>query len=309
MRLSAVLPLALVVLLGALAPEATAAPEEATEKVLGMQVEAPDLSAKDRSDLLQVVQAKVHEYPSLDLVKPPESEVTDLMIELECIELDAGCLARLGEKYGATRVFFADIQEGDAAWELRVRVVDTEQQQVIHESSTTVPAQADLAGRLEKEVESAFGPPPPPKPKDGTLVVAADVAGARIFVNGEYAGTGRIEMAKAPGTYSVRVTRDGYGEDIFDVEVTAGETAERSVTLEALPTGAAPAAPPEDETEKPLYKQWWLWTAVGVVITATAVGVGLAASGDDDAGGPRGGVTLSVDPGEAWKDTTLGRAP
>jgi hypothetical protein len=49
----------------------------------------------------------------------------------------------------------------------------------------------------------------------------------------------------------------------------------------ALPPLAAlhPAPPPLVLTpHPPLYKQWWLWTIVGIVATGTALGVGLGVS-------------------------------
>lgn len=52
-------------------------------------------------------------------------------------------------------------------------------------------------------------------------------------------------------------------------------------------------APKKDEST-PLYKKWWLWTAVGgVVVVAVAVGVGVAASTPNNAPTPVGAYTLS----------------
>ena len=69
-----------------------------TYRVLGMRVEGVDLSAKDRDDLFQVVQTKLRLYPTLTLLKPPEEELTAIMLDLECFEIDVECLTKLGKE-------------------------------------------------------------------------------------------------------------------------------------------------------------------------------------------------------------------
>lgn len=51
----------------------------------------------------------------------------------------------------------------------------------------------------------------------------------------------------------------------------------------------APSAPP---AKKPVYKRWWLWTAVGVVVAGAAVGIGVAASAPHDAPAPGGAIPI-----------------
>jgi hypothetical protein len=45
--------------------------------------------------------------------------------------------------------------------------------------------------------------------------------------------------------------------------------------LLAGPLRAEPSPAPVAKAEKPLYKQWWLWTAAAVVLVA-GVGIGLS---------------------------------
>ena len=44
--------------------------------------------------------------------------------------------------------------------------------------------------------------------------------------------------------------------------------------------------------KKPIYKRWWLWTAVGVVVVGVAVGVGVAVSTPNNAAAPAGAYTV-----------------
>jgi tetratricopeptide (TPR) repeat protein len=63
------------------------------------------------------------------------------------------------------------------------------------------------------------------------------------------------------------------------------------------PTPAAPAlaaTPPSSAERPPLYRKWWLWTAVGAVaVVGVAVGVAVAYSVPKDAPAPAGAFTVS----------------
>jgi hypothetical protein len=305
MRYQALFAMALLALAATSEPAAAQAPE----RVLGMRVEGPKLSQKDKDDLFRVVQSKLREYPDLILVKPPEAELTDEMMELECIDIDVDCITKLGKKYGASRVFYAEVLPAGDAFSLKVRIVDTNRGVALRQGEAPVAAQAELAGALEREIIAVFGPPPPPKPVLGKLAVTAEV-GAKIFVDGAYAGIGEVRLDKPPGSYAIRVARDGFEEELFQLEVKAGETAERAVTLKALPPVVEAELPREVPPDKPaeakkkFYKTWWFWTVVGVVaVGATAGAVAAANSGGDDV--PTGKVVLSVDGANAWRDAAI----
>jgi len=51
---------------------------------------------------------------------------------------------------------------------------------------------------------------------------------------------------------------------------------------------------PKSQERTPLYKKWWLWTAIGgVVMVGVAVGVGVAASTPNNAPAPAGAYTVT----------------
>jgi tetratricopeptide (TPR) repeat protein len=67
---------------------------------------------------------------------------------------------------------------------------------------------------------------------------------------------------------------------------TTPSTAAAPATAVATP---APTAAANDRPRKPLYKQWWLWTAVGAVVVAgVAVGLGVGLAPAHDAPNPGG---------------------
>jgi tetratricopeptide (TPR) repeat protein len=49
-------------------------------------------------------------------------------------------------------------------------------------------------------------------------------------------------------------------------------TVKRTIEIESPPPVPPPATP---RTKVPVYKKWWLWTVVGVVVVGTAVGLGV----------------------------------
>jgi hypothetical protein len=124
--------------------------------------------------------------------------------------------------------------------------------------------------------------------------VTASVAGARILLDGEDAGTSPLAypVTVVPGRHVVEARLEGYEDAREEVRARTGETAEVSFTLVALPEpppqvvvverpappdmplppDLAPVEPPPEE-EPSVFETWWFWTIVG----ALAVGGGVTA--------------------------------
>jgi tetratricopeptide (TPR) repeat protein len=96
-------------------------------------------------------------------------------------------------------------------------------------------------------------------------------------------------LQRAPEDAAERVETQRYVDELR-ATVPAGEPAPTTPPMETAPAvpavTVAPAVAPlavAPTTHKPVYKQWWLWTAVGVVVAAgVGVGVGLALSQGDN---------------------------
>ena len=91
-----------VFLLSSLFPSVALAAGDAKQRVLVMRVEGNKLSDKDKADLFTVIQNKLSKYPDKTLVKPVETAIDELMMEFECFDVDADCLAKLGKQQKAT---------------------------------------------------------------------------------------------------------------------------------------------------------------------------------------------------------------
>lgn len=68
-------------------------------------------------------------------------------------------------------------------------------------------------------------------PSWGVLKVTSTPSGAEVYINDENAGRTPLELQLDPGTYTVRVTLDGYEEYEDRIEVRAGETTGISASL------------------------------------------------------------------------------
>ena len=297
------LPVMALLALGALASSAPAA--LAAERVLGMNVEGDRLTKKDRDDLLKVVQAKLGRYPDLELLQPPAGELMDEMIDLECVDIDLSCLARLGRKYKADKVFYAQIDAGPAkGYVVHVKVVDAAGDKLVREGQMDVKGAAGLGAALEVEIEAAFGKPPEPvvKVTTGKVVVTANVAGAKIFVGAELVGTGSVELERPAGEVVVRVVHDGYLEQIVKVAVVAGETVERRVDLAMA--GPVDPGPGKKKIDDGGDSDWILWAVVGAVVVGGTIAIIAATTGGEDES-PRAPVVFSIDRNNAWRDQAV----
>jgi hypothetical protein len=286
--------------------------EAPKQKVLGLRIEGLELAAKDREDLFKVVQQRLKAYPSIELVRPPDEELTDLMIDLGCFDIDVDCLTKVGRKRLSDRVFYAQVDVIDEGFRLTVRLIDVTKGNAERDRQAVVKNQADLTTVLEREIVAAFGEPPPPPPKEGLLIIESE-AGAKIYIDAAFAGAGRVKLKKPAGLYAVRVEKPGYEGVLFRVDLQAGETVKKVAKLKAVaPVKAGPKpvvvtpvkASEVGAVESPeFYETWWFWTAVGaVVVSATVAGVAL---GTGDEAVPTGDLQISVDPAAAWRDFAI----
>ncbi len=306
--------LVLMVAVGVVAASATsraAPPPEPTIKVLGLHVEGSKLSAKDKADLFQVLQSKLRLYPAVELKNPLEREITDEMIDLECIDLDAACLSLLGKKYGADKVVYVEAEPGAAgAHTLRVKVVEVATGKLARDSDIKVPAAAALAPAMEAEVEAVFGKPPaPPLPIGGPapaiITIETDQPGALIYLGSEVVGAGRVTLERPPGSYTFRVTAMGFEEQILEVVAVEGAAVLKTIALVKMEV-VKPKKPDDDDGGG---ISWVVWAVIGAVVVGGAVTAIALSSGSDDET-VRGPAVLSVDGSAAWRDpATLGGRP
>lgn len=179
----------------------------------------------------------------------------------------AQCHRNLNQKQAAVDAFKNFIQEStDEVQNTRVRgLIDKLETAIRDENAAkTAPPQ---------------GPLTPTKPLLGRLRVTSVPDGATVrFDDDQQAriGTTPAEFGDlAPGTRRVFIAKEGYASVERNVDITAGGSA--VVDLQLTPTANEAVAPLTETapSDRPIYKKWWLWTAVGgVAVVALAVGLG-----------------------------------
>ena len=138
---------------------------------------------------------------------------------------------------------------------------------------------ATLAGTADE-----FATDLPAPPAASTLLLAINVDGSNITVDGEAAGespVGPIEVA--PGRHTVSVAQHGYSTMSQVVDVGEGEAARLNIDLS--PDVLALEREEEARTaQQPWYENHWVWAGGGAALVVITVGVILLASGGDEAG-------------------------
>jgi hypothetical protein len=144
-------------------------------------------------------------------------------------------------------------------------------------------------------------------PVAGILRVRANIAEARVFVDGKFVGEAPIESELPVGARAIQVSHGGYKDFFQNVEAVAGQEVSLEVTLEELPPELNPyivKAPPPPKW----YQKWWVWTVglVGVGVVATAVTVPIIYTQQNAVAGFHGDYNFTVMSAHVGKGFTLG---
>jgi len=108
--------------------------------------------------------------------------------------------------------------------------------------------------------------------RPGTLTLRGDTAaGAMVLMDGKELGPMPLSRKVPAGPHLLQVRRPGFREWSTSLTVAPGSQVELPVILQ--PETTAPTPTPPKST--PVYKRWWFWTVIGVVVVAGAgAGVG-----------------------------------
>jgi tetratricopeptide (TPR) repeat protein len=100
------------------------------------------------------------------------------------------------------------------------------------------------------------------------LTVRVKVAGATVRLDGTAVGSTPLAtpVELNPGVHRIEVARDGFATWTEEVNVVSGGSYDLAARLVEL----APV-PLVEARKTPVYKRWWLWTAVSVVLVGGAV--------------------------------------
>ena len=139
--------------------------------------------------------------------------------------------------------------------------------------------------------------------KLGTLTLKCDVKGAKVMIRRKALGETPLppKLYLKPGRHRLELSKEGHVSLTKRIKVKRGQHLELELALplvaKVAPTPAkvapkpAPAKPApkavasqtnrsraKKSVERPLYKRWWFWTAIGVAVVVTGVTAGVVAT-------------------------------
>ena len=285
------------------------APPAATGiKVLPLRVTGPKLSAEEIRSLTNTLVAKLKRYPTLQVMTAPEQDAMDMVVDAGCTELDAACLALIGKAAGAEKVVLVEVAEKDDRQQVNLRYVNTASREaLVPEPGMTT--RNKLAETVAVSVEKVLGFEPEVPAMPVQVDITTTPAGADIYVGKGFIGQTPVSIKLKPDTYTIRVNKNGFKEELLTLPVKGTEPITKAITL--VKPGEPSAVPPPPAgsatvSKTPWYKTWWFWTAVGGAVVVAGTTAFLVTSQGGGSGGP-GSAGFAVNPALAPNDVTIFR--
>jgi hypothetical protein len=288
------------------------------EKILILKLEGNKLTDADKKKFLAVLVEKIKKYTYAEILPTPETETVDLMVEMECLDIDADCMKKIGKSKNTDKIIYAEANLKGNVYSIKVLFTD-----VAKGTVTPVDGQSPSKEKVEEflaaSVEKFLGPEPKKEPVISVVTIRTKPDGAEVYIDKNFAGLTPYETKLAPGTYNMRLSKVGFKEVIETIKVEEGIPLTKELALapivepkpvvaEPKPAVAPPGLPkkpPEPEkkpVEKPeevvsgemkFYETWWFWTAVGAVVVGAGTSILLLANTGTSS--PPGNVILTID--------------
>ena len=182
---------------------------------------------------------------------------------LQCAE-DPVCLGRIGTMIGAEEIILGSLGERAGRYIVNLSRLDVRRARLIHRVFRTTPASIEPVIAAVGDGAAELMQPPP-----GSAHITVNVDGALLLVDGEEVTPDPDGVLRGlePGEHVLVVRADGYGEAEQAFDVSRGETVELAVNLNRSEVLRVVES-------NPVYRRWWFWTIIGVVV----VGAGAAAT-------------------------------
>jgi hypothetical protein len=275
--------------------------------LLVLHVDSDVLSDGDKEKVLKAQKETLAKYKKYTLVATQKIDLLDEMVNFECLEMDADCIAKICAGKGADLVLYTAFDGSKFSSKL-VKIADASLVKD-HSVAATKKKVAKVAGK--DGVIGVFGALPIKK-KLVEVSLDANVEAAEVFVNQKRVGTTPVKLKLKPGAYTVSVRKKEFLMVEEALNIAAPGPVKWKATMKPVPKKVVikPVKPikpikhkddKKDDGSTPFYQTWWFWTGVGVVaagiIGGTAYAVN-AGSSDFEVGT----VKFSINSTAAEKD-------
>ena len=276
--------------------------------LLLLNVDGDLVSDADKATAVTAFKKQLHKYNKYRIVEAPQLDLLEAMVDHECLDMDAECLAAIGKGYKVQQVLYTGAEGGG----MKMVLVDVPAGKELARYEQKGDAKAAAVAMTGAGRTKLFGKLPKPKPvevKRVTFTIDSNVKDSVIYINDKKIGPAPMTMKLKPGRYTFRIERDGFLTIEEKIQVAEVGNKSWKANLKPIPT-KMPIIAVQPDTKKDdddkgggaaFYKTWWFWTSVGVgvaAITTTALVLGL--QGEDSY--PVGTAKFSIDPSLAQYD-------
>ncbi|MFH1529837.1 MAG: PEGA domain-containing protein [Pseudomonadota bacterium] len=276
--------------------------------LLLLNVDGEMLSDAERDEARAALKKQLHTYGKYRIVEAPDLDLLEAMVDHECLDMDADCLAVIGGAYKVQQVLYTRA-DGGALSMILVDVPGAKELSRYEQKGDAKAASLAITGAGRTKL---FGKlPEPAKPAEVarvTFTVESNVQDSTIFINDKEIGPAPMTMKLKPGRYTFRVEREGFLTVEDKIQVAEVGNKSWMATLKPIPVKKPivvvdpdPGTKDDKGGKTPFYKTWWFWTSIGVgvaAITTTAVVLGTQGSESYSVGTAK----FSIEPSSAQYD-------
>ena len=256
------------VLVALVGPRAARAAPDPKRAVAVLEYRSGSAEIRDAAERVAKILAK---RTSLEVLDPDQSRQrygSNLDGRIAECAGAADCIAKIGRKLQAREILLIGVSQfGDVI--LTLQRIDSGKGEVVSRiaealAPDTQPSEKQLLRYLERVM------PRGDFLRFGTIRIEANLAGATVIIGTEKRGQTPIKpvRVRAPASYDIRLTKDGYVPFKASVEVPPDAEVKVNPVLQLRGAGG-----------KAWYQRWWVWAIAGSVVVGTATAVALA-SGD-----------------------------
>jgi hypothetical protein len=296
-------------LVAGLSPVRATAQEEGGPALLILSADADKLSDAEKKALWDEQNKALAKYKKYTLVEARTIDLLDEMVNFECLEMDAACLAQIGAKQQVAFLLYTSFDGS----KLTVRIVDVAGKSYVGEFSGTADKKKLGASGGEAALAKILGP----LPAAPTLIlvnVGANVEAAEVFINQKRVGVTPLKVKLKEGKYTISVRKPEFLMVEETVAVASPGPVDWNASLKPVPKKVEkvvvtpPVTPPpgkkeekKDDEGKPFYATWWFWTGVAVGAAAITGGT-IWALNSGTTEYDVGTVKFSINPSAAERD-------